>query len=133
MCETQIVMLPKLERLKEKKLFNLAFRKKRRLSSNLVHLYYLFKKDINKLNEKKIPPKTAFIVGLKIDKRATRRNLIKRRMREAYTIIKKKAIHNNDRFFSISVLIWIANPEIKNATFGEIEEKMKKLLNGLII
>ena len=119
-------MLPKSERLKDKYLFNVTFnigkKKKQRLNSNLLSLYYLFKKnDINTL------PKTAFIVGTRIDKKANKRNLIKRRMRSAYKLLKNKLISTN-KTFSISVLIWIANPDIKNATFEQIKDTMYNLL-----
>lgn len=118
-------MLQKSERLKEKHLFNVAFslgkKKKQKFSTNLLSLYYLFgKKDINK---------SAFVVGVKIDKRATKRNLIKRRMISAYKLIKK--INNGLNGNKASVLIWVAHPEIKNATFEQIKDSMDKLLNKL--
>jgi len=117
-------MLPKKERLKDRYLFNLTFKKKNKLASNLLLLYYLLnRKDINDL------PKTAFIVGLSIDKRATKRNLIKRRMRAAYTLIKKKIESLN----KTSVLIWIAKEGVKNATFKQIKESMEFLLKKLVI
>ena len=118
-------MLQKSERLKEKYLFNVAFslgrKKKQKLSTNLLSLYYLFgKKDINK---------SAFVVGIKIDKRATKRNLIKRRMISAYKLVKK--INNGLNSSKASVLIWVAHPEIKNATFKQIKDSMDTLLNKL--
>ncbi|MBI2995670.1 MAG: ribonuclease P protein component [Candidatus Melainabacteria bacterium] len=121
-------MLPKSERLKDRSLFNFIFnprnKMKRRLSSNLLSLYYLFKrKDINKL------PKAAFIVGLKVDKRATKRNLIKRRMRAAYQLIKNTFLLQNKTI--PNVLIWIANPGIKNSTFMQIRDTMEDLLRKI--
>lgn len=121
-------MLLKAERLKEKNLFNLAFKKRQRLNTNLLTLYYVnWKKDINNL------PKTAFIVSLKIDKRATKRNLIKRRMKAAYQLIKSKIIttyKNNDS--RIHILIWVAKSDIKNATFEQIKQSMDVLISKLI-
>lgn len=119
-------MLPKTERLKERYLFNLVFNKKykksHRLSSDLLVLYYLLKKkDVNNL------PKVAFVVGLSIDKKSNKRNLIKRRMRAAYRLVKKKIINPNTS--KLSVLIWIANPAIKNATFEQIKTRMDGLVN----
>ena len=123
-------MLPRLERLKEKKLFNIAFTKKQRLTTGILSLYYLFfKKDINKLQKKQTIAKAAFIVGLRVDKRATRRNLIKRRMRAAYRLTVKNNINLDDN--NLSALIWIANPSIKDATFEQIQNSMKNLLNKL--
>ena len=109
-------MLPKNERLKDRYLFNLVFKKKIKLYSRFLTLYYLRgKKDINMF------PKSAFAVGLNIDKRATRRNLIKRRIREAYKIVKKKLP-------KISVLVWVANPPIKDATFIQVKDSVQNLL-----
>ena len=123
-------MLPKSERLKEKYLFNLAFKKRQKLSSNLLSLYYLFnRKDINEL------PKTAFIVGVRIDKKSNIRNLIKRRMRAAYQLIRKTLFSlekDKNKLCFISVLIWIANPSIKNATFEQIKSVMEGLLRKLL-
>lgn len=118
-------MIPQAERLKDRRIFNLVFNpknhSKQRVSSGMLTLYYyLFrKKDINMF------PKVAFIVGVKIDKRSTKRNLIKRRMRAAYGLIKKT---DKMRILSFSVLIWIANPGIKNATFEQIKSSMNGLL-----
>ena len=113
-------MLKKEERLKEKYLFNLAFKKKQKLSTPLIHLYYLFnKKDINRLN--------AFIVSTKIDKKASVRNLIKRRMKAAYNLIKNML--TQDKSY---VLIWIAGQDAKNATFEQIKTAMKTILSKLV-
>lgn len=124
-------MLPKSERLKDRYLFNATFniakRNKQKLNSNLFSIYYLLKKkDINSL------PKTAFITGLRIDKKANKRNLAKRRMKAAYQLVKKKLISTNkDNFYSISTLIFVANPDIKNATFEQIKERMDALLTRI--
>jgi len=121
-------MLSKIERLKEKYLFKIAFKKRQKLNSIFLSLYYLFKRnDINKLE--KVLPKVAFIVGLGVSKKATKRNLIKRRMRAAYTLIKKKIESLN----KTSVLIWIAKEGVKNATFKQIKESMEFLLKKLVI
>lgn len=111
-------MLAKAERLKERYLFNLVFKKNHKLSSNLFTLYFLTSKDINKL------PKVAFVAPVSLDKRANKRNLVKRRMRNAYKFV-KKVLSN------ISCLIWIAHPRTKNATFLEIKDTMKILLGKL--
>lgn len=123
-------MIPQSERLKDRRIFNLVFnpknQSKQRVSSSMLTLYYyLFrKKDINMF------PKVAFIVGVKIDKKSTKRNLIKRRMRAAYGLIKKT---DKMRILSFSVLIWIANPGIKNATFEQIKSLMNSLLTKIRI
>ena len=122
-------MLSKTERLKERYLFNTAFnigkKNGQKLSSDLLLLYYLFKKrDGIQL------PKTAFIVGIRVEKKANKRNLIKRRMRASYRFLRERLINNN-KLKKISVLIWIANPNIKNATFKQIKDSMENLLKRL--
>ena len=123
-------MLPKTERLKERYLFNRTFnigkKNGQRLSSDLLLLYYLFKK-----REQEIQlPKTAFIVGIKVENKANKRNLIKRRMRSAYRFFRERLI-SNSKLKKISVLIWIASPNIKNATFKQIKDSMENLLKKL--
>ncbi len=120
-------MLPKSERLKERRLFTIAFKKKQRLSSKLLTLYYLYgKKDINAL------PKAAFVVGVSISKKANKRNLIKRRMRAAYRLIRKKFMNSkNNKFNTILGLIWIANTSIMDATFEQVKAAQEELLSRL--
>ena len=121
-------MLPKSERLKERHCFTIAFKKKQRIGSKLLTLYYLYKRNnINAL------PKIAFVVGVSISKKANKRNLIKRRMRAAYQLIKKKFINSkNSRSNAIFGLIWVANPSIMDATFEQIKIAEEELLTRLI-
>ncbi len=123
-------MLQKDERLKEKYLFDLAFKygkvKKQKLFCKYFHLYYLTKK---KDDDKLKSPKNAFVAGLKVDKRAVKRNLYKRRLKSAYQLIKKKLILGKKN--NLSALIWIANPEIKSASFNEIKDLMEKMIKSL--
>ena len=128
-------MLSKQERLKDRYLFNVAFnvgqKKKQKINTNLLSLYYLFKKkDINKFNTKENLPKTAFIVGIRVDKKSTTRNLIKRRMRAAYKLVSKKLYNSGDN--KLLALIWIGNPPVKSATFDQVKNLMESILRRLI-
>ena len=123
-------MLTKEERLKDRRVFNIVFnigkKYKQKINSELITLYFLFKKkDINKWTIK-----SAFIVSTKIDKKATKRNLLKRRMRAAYKIIRGKIITSKN-LNKVSVLVWIANPPIKDATFNQIEVAMENIFKKL--
>ena len=129
-------MLPKTERLKDRRLFNIAFKRKQAIRTPLVSLYYLYEKvekDINQLNGKYLP-KTAFIVSTSIEKKANKRNLIKRRMREIYKDIKMPFYFidkSQNKIYVIHVLIWISNPKVKDVTFLEVKKTMKSVLNKL--
>ena len=126
-------MLPKSERLKDRRTFNIVFslgkKKNQKIHSPLLSLYYLFRtKDINTLSNQQ-NPQVAFIVGLKIDKRATKRNLIKRRMRVAYRTISRNTV--NLIRGKYQALVWIANISINSATFKEIKLSMEMMLAKL--
>ena len=51
-------------------------------------------------------------------------------MRSAYRLLRERLINNN-KLKKISVLIWIANPNTKNATFKQIKDSMENLLRKL--
>ena len=51
-------------------------------------------------------------------------------MRSAYRSFRERLVNNN-KLKKISVLIWIANPNIKNATFKQIKDSMENLLRRL--
>jgi len=73
--------------------------------------------------------KVAFVVSKKIDKRATVRNKIKRRMREAYKIL----IKENPNYVKWMSLIFSAKKDSTNADFYAIKEHMKHLIERAAI
>ena len=117
--------LKKTERLKSKKTIEKLFVQGNRFVNFPYKVFYLEEKNI------KEPVQVAFAVPKKSFKKAVHRNLLKRRMREAYRLNKQSFIEAaklKDRNFAIMILY--IDKEI--LTFFEIEEKIKKVLDRLI-
>jgi len=60
------------------------------------------------------PTKVGFVASAKIFKRANKRNLVKRRMREALRLVKEQWPKNMD-------LLFVAKPETMDANFEELK------------
>jgi ribonuclease P protein component len=110
-------VLPKQERLLKKREFDRVFRLKRSVASPCIVAYIM----PSKAFQEQQLPKTGFIVGKKIHKKATKRNKIKRRMREAYRIIRAEKPERIKNFHSI---IFIARPSILGKEYPEIYENI---------
>jgi len=106
-------MLPKQYRLKKKKDFKLVFEKGKTFNNKFLFL----KGAKNALKNSRF----AFIVSLKISKKAVVRNRIKRLLREA---IREKL---DDIKSGFDVVI-IAKPEIVNKNYREINKEIEGLL-----
>ena len=93
-------MLKRQYRLKNKKAFDATYKNKRVVSNNLFSLYIgKPKKDID------APTKFGFVVSKKFNKRAVKRNRIKRLLRESVRLaIKENKLGNLDKYMSFVIL-----------------------------
>ncbi len=106
-------MLPRENRLKKKKEFNFTFKKGSILESNLLEMRIIDRDDENK--------KIGFVAPVKKFKKATKRNKMKRKMREAA------------KFFLADLkggvnIIFMAKKEAGEESVDSLKEDMKKLL-----
>lgn len=67
-------------------------------------------------------PRFGFVVSTRIDKRATVRNQIKRRLREAV----RSSLINVSKGFD---LVFVVRPDIKSASYEEISAEVDKVLS----
>lgn len=116
-------MLPKRNRLKNKKAFNATYKQKRILSDDNVCIY--FGKD---KHDTSAPTLFGFVVSKKIHKRAVVRNRIKRLMRENIRLL----IKNNEspavnKYVSV---IFVGKQGAINANFENINSSLISLLHS---
>lgn len=106
-------MLPKKYRLKQKKDFNLVHKKGRFYSDKFLAIKLIK----NNLEYSRF----GFLVSLKISKKATKRNKVKRRLREVVRLKLKEIKPGFD-------IIFLTRPEIVEKNFSEINEGVTKVL-----
>jgi ribonuclease P protein component len=115
----------KHEKLKSKKTIDMLFAKGKSLNNNPIRVVYLPKQEITN-----VPANVGVSVPKKNIKLATNRNLIKRRMKEAYRLnnqsFKSELIKNNKGLD----LMFIYNSK-QILTYNEIEDKIKVILTRL--
>lgn len=115
-------MLPKQYRLKNKKAFDATYKQKQVVSDNLLTMYIGKKK-----TDTAFPTKIGFVVSKKLHKRATKRNRIKRLVREACRLeIKNNALKNANKYMS---LIFLPKTAALNANFHLVQNSVKTLIS----
>ena len=110
-------MLPKKNRLKKRKDFERVFKEGKRYNEKFLFL-------VTAPNHLSFP-RFGFVVNLKVSKKATVRNKIKRRLREIIRGFLPEIKKGID-------CVIVARPEIKEATFQEMKEVLSRLIKKII-
>lgn len=114
-------MLPKRYRLKNKKAFDATY-KNREIISNKLFTIYLGKEK----KDAEVQTKFGFVVSKKYHKRATKRNRIKRLMREFFRLsLKNNAITQLNSKMSVIV---IPKPAAIGINYKEVEASLEHLI-----
>lgn len=106
-------MLPKTNRVKKKKDFEMIFKKGASFKNNLFILRFI-KNNLNKT-------RFSFVVSQKVSKKAVVRNKIRRRLAAIAKSEKEKIKNNTD-------LVFICLPGIEKKEFLELKESFNSLL-----
>jgi ribonuclease P protein component len=104
-------MLPLKNRIKKKKDFEKLFQE----GSSYLGRFFILKTLKNEFSF----PRFAFIVSIKVDKSAVKRNKIRRRLRESVRPLLPFIKKNTD-------VVFIAKKEIKEKDFNMIKEEVNK-------
>ena len=108
--------------LKNKKAFDATYKQKQVVSDNLLTMYIGKKK-----TDTAFPTKIGFVVSKKLHKKATKRNRIKRLVREACRLeIKNNALKNANKYMS---LIFLPKTAALNANFHLVQNSVKTLIS----
>ena len=117
-------MLRKENRLKKKRAFAATYNNNNVVSDNSI-IAYAGKEKL----DKNCPTRVGFVVSKKIHKRATKRNRIKRLIRENIRLmIKNKELNTLDNYQS---LIFMAKQSVLNKNFEEIRNTILILMDKL--
>ncbi len=116
-------MLPKQYRLKNRSAFKATYKVKNSSHKGGVTLFAgILKKDDS-------PTKVGFVVSKKVHKRAVKRNRLRRLMRESYRLLlKENNLGNSQKYLS---LIFVGTDKALNKDFKDIDNAVRKLINGL--
>ena len=118
-------MLPKENRLKHMKDFDILFKEGRFVGGRFLTVKY-WKVDPEKYPRRKYNVedlKIGFVVGKKVHKSAVKRNRIKRQMREVVRLLLKE--NKLKKGFNVA---FIAKPEILGVEYVEVEKEILGVL-----
>ena len=130
-------MLPQQYRLKNQKAFEATYRQRQVVSDTLLSLHIGKKKPENFSGATKI----GFVVSKKLHKRATKRNRIKRLMREACRLELKnnglkikihRIIHIENTWFLSCVALGFSQYDLRDPDFNEAVRKAKIIIDEKI-
>ena len=117
-------MLKKENRLKNRRAFSATYNNNNVVSDNSMITYAGKEK-----TDKNCPTRVGFVVSKKVHKRATKRNRIKRLMRENIRLmIKNKELASIDNYQS---LIFMAKQNMLNKNFEEIRNTILILMDKI--
>jgi ribonuclease P protein component len=121
-------MLSSQERLRKHGLFQRAYAAKKTVSTPLLSLYVLER-------EARSAPKlplVGFVIGKKAEAKANQRNRAKRRVREAYRLLRKdlegpggEGEINLKQWYAI---VWVVKSEVLSASFEDISASVSECL-----
>lgn len=126
-------MLPQAERLKRAGLFQRVYTARKTVSTELVSLYVLAKQPRPSAR----PPLVGFVAGKKTLSNAVDRNRAKRRLREAYRLLRRRFPSDGDqasppesalKLEQWYALVWVIQGKLLEADFSEIEEAVRYCL-----
>lgn len=131
-------MLPKPNRLKAKGEFKRTLSGRRLCGNQFFVLYGLATSPVagsfnanhsSSASISKQPTRIGFIVSKKIHKRATQRNLIRRRLRELVRLHFQQT--QTTGFQGYRALVFIARPEAFGTEFQDLKHKMERCLQSI--
>jgi len=126
-------VLPDQERLRKTTVFQRVYANKKSASSPLLTLHVLERQP------RSTPrlPLVGFVIGKKIEAKASQRNRAKRRVREAYRHFRKNLATGSGGPESANVtralkqwyaVVWVLKSEVLNATFEEIQSSVSECI-----